>query len=97
MSDIKEFLKLYNQLEFGGCGVMISDHTNDCWDADGDCFWWEDSEGFYSEDVLEGLYYDGEYVIFNGETGCGTTITRFFLAANRTENLSGYEEDFDDQ
>lgn len=93
MSDIKEFLKLYSQLEFGGCGVMVADHTNDRWDTDGDCFFWKDNDGFYSEDIMEGPYYDGGYVIFNGETGCGTTITRFFLAENKDENLSEDEED----
>lgn len=100
MSDIAEFLKLYNQLEFGGCAIMLSDHSNDRWDTDGRGFWWKgkDSDAFYSDEIIEGPYYDGDYVIYNSDNGDGTTLTRFFLVENRDENLSEDEdeEDLDD-
>lgn len=99
MSDIAEFLKLYNQLEFGGCIVLISDHTDVKWNVDHDTVYWKEDGSFYSGWMPEGIQYEGDYAICNVDTQCGQWTTCFFLMENRDENLSEdeEEEDFDDK
>ena len=95
---IKEFLDLYNELEFGGCCVLISDNTTARWNCNGDEVYWKEDGDMYSAEIMEGEYYQDGYFICNADTGCGQWVTNFFLLENRDENLSEDEEgDFDDE
>lgn len=98
MSDIKEFLKLYHQVDFGGCIVLISDHTDVKWNVDHNTVYWKEDGSFYSGWMPEGIQYEGDYAICNVDNQCGQWTTCFFLMENKDEDLSEddvyeYEED----
>ena len=98
---IKEFLDLYNELEFGGCCVLINNSTDVKWNCDKYSVFWINSEGvFYSGELVEGIQYQDGYAICNLDNNCGQWVTYFFLLENKDENLDEdvmYEEDFDDE
>ncbi len=98
MNKIKEFLDLYNELEFGGSCVLINDSSDVRWNCSEDEVYWREDGDMCSAEISEGVYYQDGYFICNADTGCGQWVTYFFLLENKDENLSeDEEEDFDDE